>query len=63
MFLEGEFSKQSCGNEAAFNFGVMMAAVWHLTGMVVGGLSQTSSDPQLSSCAPLVAGTHPLAYS
>ena len=35
MFLEGEFFKQSCANEFAFNFGVMMAAVWHLTGMVV----------------------------
>jgi uncharacterized protein len=37
MFLEGEFFKQSCANEFAFNFGVMMAAVWHLTGMVVVG--------------------------
>jgi uncharacterized protein len=35
MFLEGEFFKQSCANEFAFNCGVMMAAVWHLTGMVV----------------------------
>jgi uncharacterized protein len=35
MFLEGEFFKQSCANEFAFNFGVMMAAVWHLTGMAV----------------------------
>ena len=37
MFLEGEFFAQSCANEFAFNFGIMMAAVWHLTGMVVVG--------------------------
>jgi len=35
MFLEGEFFQQSCANEFAFNMGVLMAAVWHLTGMVV----------------------------
>lgn len=35
MFLEGEFFKQSCANEFAFNMGIMMAAVWHLAGMVV----------------------------
>ena len=35
MFLEGDFFKQSCANEFAFNMGIMMAAVWHLTGMVV----------------------------
>ena len=35
MFLEGEFFAQSYANEFAFNFGIMMAAVWHLTGMVV----------------------------
>jgi uncharacterized protein len=34
MFLEGEFFKQSCANEFAFNMGILMAAVWHLTGMV-----------------------------
>lgn len=38
MFLEGEFFKQSCVNEFAFNMGIMMAAVWHLTGMVVVGV-------------------------
>lgn len=38
MFLEGEFFKQSCANEFAFNMGIMMAAVWHLTGMVVVGV-------------------------
>jgi uncharacterized protein len=43
MFLDGEFFKQSCANEFAFNFGVMMAAVWHLTGMiVVSALSETA---------------------
>ncbi|MEN8983779.1 MAG: radical SAM protein [Planktotalea arctica] len=35
MFLEGEFFTQSCANEFAFNMGIMMAAVWHLTGMAV----------------------------
>jgi uncharacterized protein len=43
MFLEGEFFKQSCANEFAFNMGIMMAAVWHLTGMVVAGASLASS--------------------
>ena len=38
MFLEGEFFKQSCANEFAFKMGIMMAAVWHLTGMVVVGV-------------------------
>ena len=46
MFLEGEFFLQSCANEFAFNMGILMAAVWHLTGMVVvgvkGGGSQSS---------------------
>ena len=43
MFLEGDFFKQSCANEFAFNFGVMMAAVWYLTGMVVvSALSETA---------------------
>ena len=41
MFLEGEFFKQSCANEFAFNMGIMMAAVWHLTGMVVVGVEVT----------------------
>lgn len=35
MFLEGDFFKQSCANEFAFNMGIMMAALWHLTGTVV----------------------------
>lgn len=37
MFLDGEFFKQSCANEFAFNMGIMMAAVWHLTGRVLVG--------------------------
>ena len=41
MFLEGEFFKQSCANEFAFNMGIMMAAVWHLTGLVVVGMAIT----------------------
>lgn len=43
MFLEGEFFKQSCANEFAFNMGIMMAAVWHLTGMVVVGVKLMAS--------------------
>jgi len=43
MFLEGEFFKQSCANEFAFNMGIMMAAVWHLTGMVVVGVEGSGS--------------------
>nr|WP_323007530.1 SPASM domain-containing protein [Pseudorhodobacter sp.] len=39
MFLEGDFFAQSCANEFAFNVGIMMAAVWHLTGMAVVGLA------------------------
>ena len=35
MFFEGDFFKQSCADEFAFYMGIMMAAVWHLTGMVV----------------------------
>ena len=38
MFLEGEFFKQSSANEFAFNMGTMMAAIWHLTGMLVVGI-------------------------
>lgn len=41
MFLEGDFFAQSCANEFAFNFGIMMAAVWHLTGMVVVAVKTT----------------------
>ena len=43
MFLEGEFFKQSCANEFAFNMGIMMAAMWHLTGMVVVGVEGSGS--------------------
>ena len=35
MFLEGDFIAKSCANEFAFNLGIMMAAIWQLTGMVV----------------------------
>jgi uncharacterized protein len=38
MFLEGDFFAQSCANEFAFNMGIMMAAIWQLTGMVVVGV-------------------------
>ena len=41
MFLEGDFFAQSCANEFAFNFGIMIAAVWHLTGMVVREVKRT----------------------
>lgn len=43
MFLEGDFFKQSWTNEFAFNIGIMMAAVWHLTRkIVVSALSDTA---------------------
>ncbi len=35
MFLEGGIFAQSRTNEFAFNMGIIMAAVWHLTEMVV----------------------------
>ncbi len=44
MFLEGEFFTQSCANEFAFNMGIMMAAVWLLTGMVVVGVNAIDND-------------------
>jgi uncharacterized protein len=44
MFLEGEFFKQSCANEFAFNMGIIMAAVWHLTGMVVVGVDAKDNE-------------------
>ena len=39
MFLEGEFFKQSCANEFAFNMGIMMAAMWGMTGGGVVGVA------------------------
>lgn len=42
MFLEGEFFKQSCANEFALNMGVLMVAVWRLTGWVVVGIEATA---------------------
>jgi uncharacterized protein len=44
MFLEGDFFKQSCANEFAFNMGIMMAAVWHFTGMVVVGVNAIDNE-------------------
>jgi uncharacterized protein len=44
MFLEGDFFKQSCANEFAFKMGIMMAAVWHLTGMVVVGVNAIDNE-------------------
>ena len=44
MFLEGEFFKQSCANEFAFNMGIMMAAVWYLTGMRVVGVEAIDNE-------------------
>lgn len=57
MFLEAEFLKQSCANEFAFNFGVMMAAVWHLTGMVVVGVEATGRTEHAGSAARLNSPT------
>ena len=50
MFLEGDFFAQSCANEFAFNMGIMMAALWHLTGMVVVGVKTQAG--QMSMEAP-----------
>ena len=49
MFLEGDFFAQSCANEFAFNMGIMMAAIWHLTGMVVVGAEVTGQTKQAGS--------------
>jgi uncharacterized protein len=51
MFLEGDFFKQSCANEFAFNMGIMMAAVWHVTGMVVIGVKATGRTGRTGSAA------------
>jgi hypothetical protein len=58
MFLEGDFFAQSCANEFTFNMGIMMAAVWRLTGMVVvevvvvlGLTHEANSSPNLQSRA------------
>jgi uncharacterized protein len=42
MFLERDLFKQSCANEFAFNMGIMMAAVWHLAGMVIRDCDSTN---------------------
>ena len=34
----GVLHKQSCADEFALNMGVLMAAIWHLTEMVVVGV-------------------------
>ena len=48
-----DFFKQSCANELAFNMGIMMAAVWHLTGMVIVGLAITGRDSNVGSAKRL----------
>lgn len=35
MFLEGEFFAQSCRNEYAYNLGMLRAALYHLTGLML----------------------------
>ena len=35
MFLEGEFFAQSCRNEYAYNLGILRAAFYHLTGLML----------------------------
>jgi len=42
MFLDGDFFAQCCANGFAFNMGIMMAAVWHMMGMVVVGISAST---------------------
>jgi uncharacterized protein len=56
MFLEGDFFAQSCANEFAFNMGIMMAAIWHLTGMVVVGVGSEATPQVGTSIAKLSLG-------
>jgi uncharacterized protein len=35
MFLEGEFFAQSCRNEYAYNLGILRAALYHLTALIL----------------------------
>ena len=58
MFLEGVFFAQSCANEFAFNMGVLMAAVWHLTGMVVVGVDVTGRGGPTGSAGRLDGRAH-----
>ncbi len=49
MFLEGELFAQSCRNEYAYNLGVLRAAFYHLTGLMLARVepSATSSFSSL----------------
>ena len=58
MFLDGEFFAQSCANEFAFNMGVLMAAVWRLTGMAVVGVEATGREGQAGSAERLDGTAH-----
>lgn len=58
MFLEGEFFQQSYANEFAFNMGIMMAVVWHLTGWVVFGVDATGRTGHAGSAARLNSPAH-----
>lgn len=61
MFLDGALFEQNCANEFAFNFGILRAALWHLTGcLLVGVEAETASavtgtatgNPQASPHTP-----------
>ena len=56
MFLEGDFFAQSCANEFAFNFGIMIAAVWQLTGMVVVGVVAIETQRRKTNTPAFAAG-------
>ena len=43
MFLEGEFFAQSCRNEYAYNLGILRAAFYHLTGLMLVRVEPSST--------------------
>ncbi len=43
MFLEGEFFTQSCRNEYAYNLGILRAALYHLTGLMLARVESSAT--------------------
>jgi uncharacterized protein len=43
MFLEGEFFAQSCSNEYAYNLGILRAALYHLTGLMLARVESSAA--------------------
>ena len=44
MFLDGALFEQNCANEFAFNFGILRAALWHLTGSLLVGVEAATAS-------------------